>query len=90
MLLTKKKKSPSQIRRETRRRLERKDNKDSEGNKKVSEKSAMPNGDSNDSEDLNLFACSKCDSKFKSEKGLNIHIGKALKSKEYLSPENEL
>ena len=86
---TKKKKSSSQIRRETRRRLERKDNKDSEGSEKVSDKFAMPNGVSNDSEDLNIFACSKCDSKLKSEKGLNIHIGKAHKSEESLSPENE-
>ena len=80
---TKKKKSPSQIQREPRRRLERKENKDSEGTKKVSDKSAMPNGDSNDYKDINLFACSKCDSKFKSEKRLNIHIGK-------VHPENEL
>ena len=50
----------------------------------------LSDGDSNYSEDLNLFACSKCDSKFKSEKGLNINIGKAQKIVESLSPENEL
>ena len=74
----KKKKSPSQLWRETRRRLERKDKKESESTAKVSDK---------DSEDPKLFACSKCDSKFKSQKGLNIHIGKAYKSEVTSTPE---
>ena len=35
------------------------------------------------------FKCTQCETSFKSEKGLNIHIGKAHKKEELPTPEKE-
>ena len=85
----KKKKSPSQLRRETRSRLERKHMEESEATEKVTDKSTMHYQVVSDSEEPKLFKCSKCDLKFKSEKGLKIHTGKAHKSEINFTTEKE-
>ena len=74
----KKKKSPSQIRREKRRKDDREKTK--EDTEEVSEKS-----DSNKPS----FKCDHCDANFKSEKGWNIHVGKAHKTEASYVPEKE-
>ena len=56
-----KKKSPSQVRREQRRKEERSLKKAAEATEKVAEASE--------------FQCSQCDSNFKTEEDLNAHIG---------------
>ena len=61
----KKKKSPSQLWRETRRRLEKKHMEESEATEQVTDKSTMHNQVVSNSEELKLFECSKCDLKFK-------------------------
>ena len=53
----KKKKSPNQLRRETRRRLERKHMEESEATEQVTDKSTMHNQVVSDSEKLKLFEC---------------------------------
>ena len=74
----KKKKSPTQLRRENKRREARKVTQ--EDTEKVPVQVISDN--------LN-FKCTQCDSNFKSEKGLNIHIGKAHKKEELQTPEKE-
>ena len=74
----KKKKSPSQIRREKRRKDDREKTK--EDTEKVSKKSAS---------NKPSFKCDHCDANFKSEKGWNIHVGKAHKTEASYIPEKE-
>ena len=74
----KKKKSPSQVRREAKRRETRKTTQ--EATEKVSAKSLSDNLD---------YKCPQCEISFKTEKGLNIHIGKAHKKEELPTPEKE-
>ena len=74
----KKKKSPSQLRIEKRRKEEREKTK--EDTEEVSEKS-----DSN----TMSFKCDYCESNFKSEEGLKIHVGKAHKTEASSVPEKE-
>ena len=74
----KKKKSPSQVRREAKRRETRKITQ--EATEKVSAKSLSDNLD---------YKCPQCELSFKTEKGLNIHIGKAHKKEELPTPEKE-
>ena len=73
-----KKKSPSQLRREKKRWEER--NSKKEDTVKVSE---------NDNPEYPSFKCDHCDATFKSEKGLNIHIGKSHKTHSSSTPEKE-
>ena len=74
----KKKKSPSQLRREKKRKEERK-NKE-EDTVKVSE---------NLDPESPTFKCDHCEAKFKSEKGLRIHVGKSHKNISSSTPEKE-
>ena len=70
----KKKKSPSQLRRETRRREERKQNVTKKDTADVSEY---------------VYNCNMCETVSKSEQGLKIHIGKVHKDSILKSPEKE-
>ena len=74
----KKKKSPSQLRREKKRREA----------SKVTQEDTEKVPVQVTSDNLH-FKCTQCDSNFKSEKGLNIHIGKAHKKEELPTPEKE-
>ena len=79
-----KKKSPSQVRREERRREER-EKKKSEVIENVAE-----NLVSEISGTLDDYLCNQCEQKFKTEQGLNIHIGKMHKKDNLQStPEKE-
>ena len=71
-----KKKSPSQIRREKKRREASDSIK--EDTVKVSDKPILTN-----------YKCSHCAFDFKSERGLKIHIGKAHKTESTSTPEKE-
>ena len=85
-----KKKSPSQIRREERRKNEREHKKS---------KVTVEVADGSFSEvSKDIFQCTKCEENFKTEKGLNIHIGRMHKEnviestpeKERCSAQNDL
>ena len=73
-----KKKSPSQVRREERRKKER-EVKKFEATANVAENSEI-------SEPLDDYSCHHCEEKFKTEKGLKIHIGRMHKES---TPEKE-
>ena len=76
----KKKKSPSQIRREKRRRDERIVKKPNTDTVKVSENvSASKSDEGNAKMEIIHFQCNQCEMNFESEKGLKIHIGKSHK-----------
>ena len=70
-----KKKSPSQVRREQRRKEERSLKKAAEATEKVAEASE--------------FQCSQCDSSFKTEEDLNAHIGEVHTAPVLPTPEKE-
>ena len=70
-----KKKSPSQVRREQRRKEERSLKKAAEATEKVAEASE--------------FQCSQCDSNFKTEEDLNAHIGEVHTAPVLPTPEKE-
>ena len=74
----KKKKSPSQLRREKKRKEERQNKK--EDTVKVSETL---------DDKSPTFKCDHCEAEFKSEKGLNIHVGKSHKTNSSATPEKE-
>ena len=86
----KKRKSPSQLRREQKRKLERNAKQQFEATERVTD---MPAKSKNyvvsESEEANIYDCSKCEMNFKTEKGLNIHVGKAHKSETPSTPEKE-
>ena len=73
---TKKKKTPSTLRRNARRRTEflKKKLEDSPGNEDVSAKEAVKKV-----VECGSFKCEQCENVFKSENGLKIHAGKAHK-----------
>ena len=73
--MKKKKKSPSQVRREQRRKEERSLKKAAEATEKVAEASE--------------FQCSQCDSSFKTEEDLNAHIGEVHTAPVLPTPEKE-
>ena len=73
----KKKKSPSQLRREKKRKEERQNKK--EDTVKVYETL----------DESPTFKCDHCKAEFKSEKGLNIHVGKSHKTNSSATPEKE-
>ena len=77
-LCEKKKKSPSQLRRKKKRKEEKKNKK--EDIAKVSE-NLDPEGP--------IFKCDHCETTFKSEKGLKIHVGKSHKTNSSSTPEKE-
>ena len=82
-----KKKSPSQVRREMRRRKERESRK-SEVTVNVAEHCVSKNSDLETPE---TYFCNHCETNFKTEKGLNIHVGKVHKEDVLEStPEKEL
>ena len=74
---TKKKKSPSQLRREEKRKAAR------EYLKKTSDATVTV------AESLD-FTCNDCGQAFKTEKGLNIHVGRLHKDMNFNTPEKEL
>ena len=84
----KKKKSPSQLRRESKRRIEREQAKVTET---VTEEANIHHPDEvSQLEETVGFKCTECAQTFKSEKGLNIHFGKTHKSEVLLpTPEKE-
>ena len=75
-----KKKSPSQIRRELRRKEERSLKKAAEPTEKVVEASESKGSD---------FQCSQCDSSFKTEEDLNVHIDKVHSAPVLPTPEKD-
>ena len=84
----KKKKSPSQLRRENKRRMERKQAEDTEI---VTEEANIHFfNEVSEEEETGGFKCRECAQTFKSEKGLKIHFGKTHKSEVLLpTPEKE-
>ena len=83
----KKKKSPSQIRREQRRKEER----TLKANAGPTEKAVKANTSEDPSSTVNSvdFQCSHCDSKFKSEEDLKVHIGVMHAAPVLPTPEKE-
>ena len=79
-----KKKSPSQIRRELRRKEERSLKKAAEPTEKVAEAS-----ESDPIVSTVGFECSQCDSSFKAEEDLNAHIGEVHSAPVLPTPEKE-
>ena len=82
-----KKKSPSQIRRELRRREERSLKKAAEPTEKVAE--ASESEESGPKVNTVDFQCSHCDSSFKAEEDLNAHIGEVHSDPVLPTPEKE-
>ena len=76
--LMKKKKSPSQARREERRKIERNEKITKDATVKVTEVTESTS-----------FKCAECDMQFGTEKGLKIHIGRAHKLLSASTPEKE-
>ena len=81
-----KKKSPSQIRRELRRREERSLKKAAEPTEKVAEASESESGPKVNTVD---FQCSQCVSSFNAEEDLNAHIGEVHSDPVLPTPEKE-
>lgn len=75
---TRKKKSPSQLRREQKRRDNRKAAQSGNATVEVAVKALSDS-----------FKCEQCEMKFNSEKGLKIHVGKTHKSIGLQTPEKE-
>ena len=84
---TRKKKSPSQIRREQRRKIERSLKKAAEPTEKVAE--ASESEESGSIINAVLFQCSQCDFNFKAEEDLNAHIDDMHTSPILPTPEKE-
>ena len=89
-LVKKKKKSPSQMRREAKRKHERLEKATSEVTAKVSDESSMSKHEEvSDIEEAKHFKCTDCELFFKTEKGLNIYIGKSHKKETLSTSEKE-
>ena len=89
-LIKKKKKSPSQMRREAKRKLEREQKDHLEDTVKVTDDSYKSKDEEvSDIEEAKLFKCTECELCFKTDKGLKIHIGKTHKSETISTPEKE-
>ena len=85
-----KKKSPSQIRRELKRKSERMMKKpEAESTEKVVEAQLVDKKGSTASSLKTVSKCSQCDSSFKSEEELKTHIGDAHTDRVFASPEKE-
>ena len=85
-----KKKSPSQIRRELKRKSERMMKKpEAESTEKVVEAQLADKKGSTASSLKTVSKCSQCDSSFKSEEELKTHIGNVHSAPVFASPEKE-
>ena len=81
LVFKKKKKSPSQMRREAKMKLVREQKDQLEDTVKVTDDSHKSKDKLvSDIEEAKLFKCSECELCFKTDKGLKIHIGKTHKS----------
>ena len=89
-VLKKKKKSPSQIRREAKRKLERHQKENPEDTVKVFDGCSMSKCKGvSDFEEATCFKCPECELSFKTEKLMKIHIGKSHKSETLSTSEKE-
>ena len=84
---SKKKKSPSTLRRNARRRAEfLHKNSEPSTERRPSEKETAPEKEA-EYANKKAFKCDQCDNDFKSENGLKIHIGKAHKNSTLATPD---